>query len=74
VLSSEILFCSERVVRTAPKLEILERWRAAERIGATMVDLEAGRFPASLAAVVAVRAARTITVEHREKLLPMLPD
>jgi hypothetical protein len=65
VLPSEVFFGSECVVGAAPKLEILEYRPSAERIGLTVVDLEAECLTASRAAIVAIRAARTVAIEYR---------
>ena len=65
VVSSEILFSGERIVRAAPELEVVERRWPAERVGVTVVDLESEGLATSLASIVAVGASRAIAVEHR---------
>jgi len=65
VLSSEVLFRSEDIVRSAPELEVLERRRSAKRVGVTVVNFESEGLATSLATVVPIGASLAIAVEHR---------
>src|SRR3982751_2054592 len=62
--AGEFFFRRERIMGPAPELEIVERPRAAERMGVTMVDLEPERFATSFPTVVAVGASRGVAIKH----------
>jgi hypothetical protein len=62
---SKVFFRSERIVRAAPELEVVERRRSAEGVGETVVNLEPEGFATSLTAVVLVSASPAVPFEHR---------
>ena len=63
-LSAEIFLRRQRVVGSAPWLEIIKRRRPPERVCMTMMNLEPRRLAASLSPFVAIGAALAVALEH----------
>ena len=65
MVSSEVLFRGERVVRAAPELEVVERRRPAEGVRVTVVNFESEGLATPLATIVPIGAALAIAIEQR---------
>jgi len=65
VLAPEVRLRGEGVVRRAAKLQVVRRVRSPERVGVSMMQLEASGLAAPDAPVVDVRAPAAVTRPHR---------
>jgi hypothetical protein len=64
VLSPEVRLRGERVVRRAPKLQVVRRIRSPQRVSVAMMQLEARGLAAPNAPVVDEYAPRAVTRPH----------